>query len=110
MDPYSQGALLLDVRTPEETDAGHVPGALLIPIDELPHRTAEVQTAAGGLDRPVLVMCKRGIRAERAVGILRGAGFRRPQNIGGIEVEPLRSILGGMRNNRPRLSGWAPRR
>ena len=110
MYPFDQGAVLLDVRTPEETDAGHVPGAVLIPIDQLASRTGEVRAAAGGLNRPVLIMCKRGRRAEQGVEILRRAGFQRPQNIGGTEVEPLRSLLGGLRRReRPSLRSWAPR-
>src|SRR5690606_2666815 len=50
------GAPVLDVRQPDEYEAGHVPGALLIPLDQLPARLAEVPPAEGG---PGLhVICK----------------------------------------------------
>lgn len=96
-DPYARGSVLLDVRSPAETSAGHFPGALLIPIDELYTRAGEVSQRAGGRDRPVLVMCRRGIRAQRGTEILRRHGFTDVHNIGGIEVEPLASMLGGIR-------------
>lgn len=106
-DPYANGGILLDVRSPEETAAGHVKGALLIPIDELEARTAEVAAAVqGDLSRPVLVMCRLGRRAERGVQILRRRGFRRACNIGGIEVEPLRSMLAGLEAGNSSLD-WA---
>jgi phage shock protein E len=111
MSPFQDGAVLLDVRSPEETAAGRVRGALLIPIDELPGRVREVRVAAGGLNRPILVMCKLGRRAEKAVQILRAAGFTRAQNIGGIDVEPLRSLLGGLTGAAAaqHRKAWAPR-
>jgi hypothetical protein len=42
-------------------------------------------------------MCKKGRRAAKAEAVLRQAGFTHVCNIGGITVEPLRSMLGGLR-------------
>ena len=63
--------VLLDVRNPEELADGQYPGALNIPIRELEARIAEVPT-----DKPVLIYCARGVRAERAYRLLAAA---RPQ-------------------------------
>jgi len=65
--------LLLDVRTPEEFGSGHIPGALLIPIDELPERLDEL---AAFKERGVITYCERGTRATRALELLESAGFQ----------------------------------
>lgn len=62
--------LLLDVRTPEEYAAGHLPGALLIPHDQLASRLSEIDR-----DRPVLVYCRSGRRAGVAEKILNAEGI-----------------------------------
>lgn len=62
--------LVLDVRTPEEYAAGHVPGAILIPHDQLAGRLAELDR-----DRWVLVYCRSGRRADAAQSVLERAGF-----------------------------------
>lgn len=96
-DPYAHGGILLDVRSAQETAAGHFPSALLIPIDELTDRLDEVWSAARGRkSTPILVYCRLGRRAERAVQILRRFGFSRVCNIGGIDAEPLRSMTRGL--------------
>jgi rhodanese-related sulfurtransferase len=101
-DPYAHGGVLLDVRTREETSHGHFPSALLIPIDELAESISAVHARAGGFNRPILVMCRLGRRAERGVAILRHAGFTNVCNIGGLEVEPLRSMTHGLVGNAER--------
>ncbi len=74
----ANGALLLDVRTPEEFAAGHVKGAVLIPVGELRERLAEV----GARDRPVVVYCRSGRRSALAKSILDGAGFKQVTDVG----------------------------
>lgn len=69
-----QEAELLDVRTPGEYAAGHVPGAELIPLDEL-------DPAAFGRERsgdvaPVYVLCQSGGRARKAIEKLERAGVQ----------------------------------
>lgn len=61
--------LLLDVRTPEEFAQGHLPGAVLIPHDQLAARLDEIDR-----DRWVLVYCRSGKRAGTAQDILEDAG------------------------------------
>ncbi len=64
------GAFILDVRQPDEWAAGHIPGATLIPLGELPARVAEVPK-----DRQVVVVCRSGNRSAQGRDILLGAGF-----------------------------------
>jgi rhodanese-related sulfurtransferase len=64
--------LLLDVRTPAEFAAGHVPGAVNVPIDSLAGRLDEL---GRGRDREVVVYCERGPRAAKAQAALAAAGF-----------------------------------
>jgi phage shock protein E len=74
------GALLLDVRTPEEFAEGHLAGAVNIPVDALPGRLAEVEPK----DRPVVVYCRSGARSKRARGLLLEHGWVKVENLGGM--------------------------
>ena len=65
-------AVLLDVREQDEWDAGHAPGAVHIPLGELPARLDELpDTDAGTL----AVTCRGGGRSSRAVAWLSQQGF-----------------------------------
>jgi glyoxylase-like metal-dependent hydrolase (beta-lactamase superfamily II)/rhodanese-related sulfurtransferase len=74
--------LLLDVREPEEFvgELGHVPGALLVPLDALEHRLPKL---LGYVDRDVVVVCRAGARSASAGAILTRAGFGRVLNLAG---------------------------
>ncbi len=74
------GARLLDVRTPEEFGAGHLRGAVNIPVAELRARLAEV----GPRDRPVVVYCASGVRSSHAAQLLRAAGFTAVYDLGAM--------------------------
>jgi rhodanese-related sulfurtransferase len=65
------GAVLLDVRTPEEFADGHVDGARNIPVQGLAGRLAEV----GDKGTPVVVYCRSGGRSATAARMLKGAGY-----------------------------------
>lgn len=67
------GLVVLDVRTPAEFAAGHVPGARNISHDELPARLAELAPLK---DQPVVLYCRSGRRTAIAVRALRDAGFK----------------------------------
>ena len=75
-------ALVLDVRNPDEWDdaLGHIEGARLIPLPELEGRLAEI---AAWKDRPVVTVCRSGVRSARAARILSDAGFRQALNLEG---------------------------
>ena len=69
---------LLDVREPWEYQAGHVPGAQLIPLGELEQRVKEVPR-----DRPVLAICHSGQRSLAAAGYLQQLGYTSVSNVDG---------------------------
>ncbi|MEW5847531.1 MAG: rhodanese-like domain-containing protein [Myxococcota bacterium] len=77
----SQGAVLLDVRTREEFTAGHLPGAINIPVQDLTQRMAEV-----GPDKkkPVVVYCRSGNRSARAKRMLTEAGYQQVFDLGAM--------------------------
>lgn len=62
------GAAVLDVRQPAEYAEAHVPGAVLIPLDELADRLDEVPAPADG---PLVVICRSGARSAVASEFLR---------------------------------------
>ncbi len=72
------GARLLDVRSPDEFAQGHLPGAINIPVQELPQRLAEV----GPPDHDVVVYCRSGHRSTAATQTLRDHGFSKVHNLG----------------------------
>ncbi|RKH71582.1 rhodanese-like domain-containing protein [Corallococcus aberystwythensis] len=72
------GATLVDVRTPEEFAAGHLPGAVNIPVDELPQRLAEL----GSPEKPLVLYCRSGARSSRAELLLKERGFQDVFNLG----------------------------
>jgi rhodanese-related sulfurtransferase len=72
--------LVLDVRSSREYEAGHVPGALHIPYDQLASRLEEL---GGGKDREIVVYCELGGRAEVAADILENAGYSRVRDLEG---------------------------
>ncbi|MGH9334192.1 MAG: MBL fold metallo-hydrolase, partial [Vicinamibacteria bacterium] len=78
----SEKRLLLDVRQPDEYvgSLGHVPGAILIPLPELPARLSEIE---GFRDFRVIAICRSGARSAKAAEILVGAGFRDVWNMTG---------------------------
>ena len=70
--PAERAPVLLDVRTPQEFAAGHIPGAVNIPVDELRSRLGELPR-----DREIAAYCQVGQRGYLATRILRQAGARR---------------------------------
>jgi rhodanese-related sulfurtransferase len=73
----SSDRMVLDVRTPSEFEAGHVPGAINIPVDDLRKRLGELPK-----DRSIAAYCQVGQRGYLATRILRQSGFD-AVNIGG---------------------------
>ena len=72
------GAFLLDVREDDEWTAGHIPGAVHVPMMEVPARTDEVPD-----DRDVVVVCRVGSRSAQVVAYLRQQGRDRAINLDG---------------------------
>jgi molybdopterin/thiamine biosynthesis adenylyltransferase/rhodanese-related sulfurtransferase len=72
------GHRAVDVREPWEWDAGHVAGALHIPLADLPARLEE---ALPDRDAPLLLYCRTGSRSGRAALYLASRGYRRVVNL-----------------------------
>ena len=72
------GAALVDVRTKGEFEAGHLPGAINIPVDEIDVRATEI----GPVERPVVTYCRSGARSARAATTLRNRGWKTVLNLG----------------------------
>lgn len=66
---------LVDVREDDEWQAGHAPGALHIPMADIPARISEVLDRADGADVTAYVLCHVGGRSARVVQYLRHAGI-----------------------------------
>lgn len=81
----SDGAVLLDVRTPAEFASGHLEGAVNVPIDEIESRMPEIEKLAeGDKNKPIVVYCQAGGRAGRAKQKLVEAGHPQVTNLGGM--------------------------
>lgn len=75
--------VVLDVRTPAEFNAGHIPGARSIPLDELEDRLGELPAR----DQPLLVTCAAGGRSASACEVLADRGWTRLLNlVGGMHA------------------------
>ncbi|MEI6875809.1 MAG: rhodanese-like domain-containing protein [Spirochaetota bacterium] len=70
-------ALLIDVRTAEEFAAGHIPGAILLPYDEIQAKFKEIDK-----ERPIVVYCRSGHRSGIARTSLVGMGYRNVSDFG----------------------------
>jgi phage shock protein E len=80
MEKKDANLVVLDVRTPEEFAAGHIPGAVNIPHDQLPNRLAEI---AGAKSKDVVVYCRSGRRSAIAQQTLEGQGFKSVKHLEG---------------------------
>jgi rhodanese-related sulfurtransferase len=76
----ADGAVLLDVRSPQEFAGSRLPEAVNIPVDQLDTRLDEVRQ----FNRPVVVYCASGMRSNRATGILRRAEIREVHDLGSL--------------------------
>ncbi|MBC9731833.1 rhodanese-like domain-containing protein [Nocardioides marmotae] len=65
-----EGAVVIDVREPDEYREGHLPGAINIPMSRLTARLDELDPS-----RPVHVVCASGNRSSAMTDVLTAAGF-----------------------------------
>lgn len=82
----SQDVIVLDVREQHEYDAGHIPGAILLPLGSITKDTAEVVIPS--LDSVVLVYCRSGNRSKIASAALVELGHINVYEFGGINTWP----------------------
>lgn len=74
------GAVLLDVRTPQEYQEGHIPESKNVPLQQLDN----IVSVAKNKDIPLFVYCYSGSRSRQATGMLQRMGYSKVNNIGGI--------------------------
>lgn len=76
-----EGYVILDTRTQQEYDEGHIPGAILIPHDEILEKAETVLTDKNQL---ILVYCRSGRRSKLAAEDLVKLGYTNIKEFGGI--------------------------
>jgi rhodanese-related sulfurtransferase len=94
-DVMAAGHSVVDVRQPNEYVNGHVPGAVLVPLQELPDRMAELPA-----DRPLHLICRSGARSLAAAEFLAGQGVEAVNVAGGM--------LAWVESGRPVVTGSSP--
>jgi molybdopterin/thiamine biosynthesis adenylyltransferase/rhodanese-related sulfurtransferase len=100
------GYRVVDVREPHEWRAGHVVGATLIPLADLPGRSGE---ELPDRDAPILLYCRTGSRSGRAAAFLAGQGYRRVANLAD-RIERWQQLGGAWETERDQLTGEQRRR
>lgn len=80
----ASGAVVVDVRTPAEYQAGHIPGAKLIPYDQIAARAGELPAK----DRPVVLYCRTGRRTGLAAATLQQLGYTAVYDMQGLTNWP----------------------
>ena len=73
-------ASIVDVRTPGEYLSAHFPGAINVPLDELPQRMDELKE----MKQPIVAYCRSGARSGMAVSLLKHNGLNEVYNGGGL--------------------------
>ena len=76
-----EGYIILDVRTQEEYDEGHIPGAIVISHEEIEEKAEDVLTDK---DQLILVYCRSGRRSKLAAEALVELGYTNIKEFGGI--------------------------
>jgi rhodanese-related sulfurtransferase len=95
-EAQASGAVVVDVRNPDEYEAGHVPGAKLLPLGELAARQDEIPDG-----HPIYVICAVGGRSLTAAKALHDAGYHAISVAGGTK--------GWIEQGRPFVTGSAER-
>lgn len=78
IDTLDKDAVLIDVRSVKEYEAGFIPGAISIPVDELRYRLPEIPAG-----KPIYVYCAVGQRGYLALTILKQCGFAQVSDLSG---------------------------
>ena len=91
MMEQDDGHVIVDVRRRDEYDAGHIPGAILIPNEEI---GAERPEALPDLDQVILIYCRSGNRSRQAAEKLAAMGYTHIYEFGGIKTGPGEIVTG----------------
>jgi len=82
-DKIAAGAMVVDVRTPEEFAEGHLANAVNIPFEQVAEEFAKRGIAK---DAPVVLYCRSGRRSSMAIEALVAAGYTQTYNAGGYQT------------------------
>ena len=72
---------VVDVRSPQEFAGEHFPGAINIPLDQVPQKVDEIKE----MPKPIIAYCRSGNRSGMAVSMLKQAGITDAVNGGGLD-------------------------
>ena len=92
-----ESVVLVDVRTPAEYARSHIPGVLLIPIDEFAGRVAELSP-----DDEIICLCEHGVRSRMTAQYLASLGYPRVATMSGGMAE-YAGVTEGDHANRPEV-------
>jgi len=81
----TEEVILIDVRTQEEYDAGHIPGSILLPVDEI---EVEISNLEEDTSKLLILYCRSGNRSKRASHMLLQKGYTNVHDLGGIMSWP----------------------
>jgi rhodanese-related sulfurtransferase len=89
-EKVAEGAQLIDVRQDYEWEAGHIDGAVHIPLEQLPASVDSIDR-----DRPIVFQCRSGVRSALATQVFRDSGYEAFNLSGGLLawIESDRGIL-----------------
>lgn len=73
--------VLLDVRTQSEYQQGHIPGSILLPVNEL---VKKIESVVADKNREIIVYCRSGNRSKTASKKLIKMGYKKVYDLGGI--------------------------
>lgn len=77
-DALRKGAVVIDVRTPQEFDSGKVPDSINIPLDRIAANPERIKN----MNRPVIFCCASGARSGNATSIMKQKGLKEVYNGG----------------------------
>ena len=80
-DALNMDSVYLDVRTQEEYDDGHIPGAILLQVDDI---NDKAEDTLPDKNQTIVVYCRSGVRSERAAKELITLGYSKVFDLGGI--------------------------
>ena len=80
-EALKKGAIIIDVRTPNEYDRGRVPDSINIPVDRIPVNSERIKQ----MKRPVIFCCSSGSRSGNATRIMKEYGKKDVYNGGSWE-------------------------
>ncbi len=86
-----EGIILVDVRTPEEFRDGHIPGAILLPVDEI---STNAKTVIPDKEATYFIYCRSGNRSATAADQLVEMGYQNIYELGGINDWPYETVAG----------------